>query len=374
MSLGAAACELLLPTHEQDVAVDGGGGANDGDAVGASCSPIHPPDSPPQPEGGIGADLGTLNVVAAFETFPNPDASAASVGLDLDHLCTCPDREACVSREQTKHCDLSGGRDTAGNDFLGVAFGGAFTATKAGDVNARIASGHISFLVDIRGYNGTRNQSKLLVAIYDSPGRYVDDPDGGGGKVTAPPAWDGNDEWAVDCTFSKASCIGKMTDVLWLGDGGITPGSIVDETAYVRDGVLVAFFPTLILNAELTTAKMSNVTLFATITPELGSYRLDGQIAGRSTTAEMLLTASRLKSANGTPLCGSNPDLVPVKATICRAADLPVDPAADGKDSPCGATSFAIPFTARPAKIGYRFDKGATPPGCDGSVDDCDQD
>ena len=365
LSCGAAACELLLPTYEK--AADGGASVG-----GDVCSPVGPPEHPPPPEGGIGTDVGSLRFIAAFETLPNLDAAAGTIGLDLDGLCTCVDastgREACALRQKTTHCDSTGGRDIAGNDFFSVTLYGAFANTKSGDINARIKSGRLSFLIDVRGYNGTANQSKLVVGIYDSPGIYTLD----GRADFVPPSWDGNDEWTVDCALSRASCPGDGGDLRWLGDAAITPG-FIDEVAYVKDGNLVANLATLTLNLELTVVTMSNVWLVAKIVPEGSGYRLEGQIAGRSTTAEILRTVSRLKDSQGTPLCGSNPGLPGIRSVICAAADLPADPGDDGKDSPCSATSFALPFTARPAKIGYRYDKGATPPGCDGSVVDCDQ-
>jgi hypothetical protein len=298
--------------------------------------------------------------------FPNPKP-ALPLGLDLDGLCTCPGPEACKPRDEASHCDSTGGIDNSGGDFLAVTLNGFVGATPSGDLTTRIGKGLYTILVEVRGYGGAPNQSKVVVGIYDSHGLYaiVD-----GGPVNVPPSWDGGDEWTIDCTLSAASCIGKPSDVVWLGDGGYTPG-FIDEVAYVSDGTLVAHIPSVTLDFAVTQTTLSDVVLVAKLSPESGSYRLDGQLAGRVTTRDMLSALGRVKGSSSGFLCGDHPDLVPLKGRICAAADLPSRPDEDA-GTLCNAVSFAVPFTARPAKIGYRYDRPTPyPQGCDGAIDDC---
>jgi hypothetical protein len=363
-SLGAAACEILLPTKASEDADAGVAAAEAGDGADAdTCVHALPPARPTSPDAG-GFSIGP-SFVMAVQVFPDYD-SGAPLGLDLDGVCTCPGPESCASGA-TPHCDTPGGRDISGNDFLGFTIEGYIGATPLGDITARINRGLLTYLLEVRGYAGGPDQSKVVVGFYDSSGLYaiVD-----GGLVAPPPAWNGEDTWAIDCRLSAADCVGKGDGTTWLGDGGFSPG-IVDERGYVANSVLVAQFPSVVVNLALTTVVLVDAVLVGKLTPELGSYRFDGQLVGHMTTHEMLAAVGRLHGAGGGFLCGDHPDFPRVRKTICEAADLASD---SNKATACDALSFAFPFSARPARVGFRYEPQTTVvQGCDGSIDDCDK-
>jgi hypothetical protein len=289
-------------------------------------------------------------------------------------VCTGDDgRESCVppGRGLRSHPDQPGGRDIAGNEFLGEALMGALATTKFTDINARIASGLLSYLIEIRHYSGAPDQRALSVAFYDSHGLYrVDD----GGIVNIAPSWNGTDEWTLDCRLSGAFCNGSSTEVTWLGDGGFASGS-VDSTAHVTGNVLVARFPAIVLDLGLTTLAVSRVILTATISAAEGGYRLDGQIAGRVTTQEAFASVARLRGTSDAPLCGSDERFqMYVRPKICEAADIASHESNDDQKAPCDALSVALSFRALPARVGYRFDSDPLPQGCDGSIANCNND
>jgi hypothetical protein len=161
----------------------------------------------------------------------------------------------------------------------------------------------------------------------------------------------------------------------WLGDGGIV-ASIYDPQAYVAHGVLVAHLP-LVLGLGITSIPLS-VVLTATMTPlGGGGYRLDGQIAGRVSTHDIFAAVAAVRdptTTNGGFLCGNDSTFQRVKANICAQADINHDPSNDNRGAPCDALSFAAPFSALPAGIGYRIDHTQPVAGCDGAIDDCTPD
>jgi hypothetical protein len=356
----AAACQLLLPT----IANDGALGAPDASLDPDGCVRAVVPSAPDAGE------PGTISFFVAIQTIGVNDGGAA-LGYDLDGVCTSETAsESCVPRGERAHPDQAGGRDIAGNEFLGEALQGALNATNAGDINARIGDGRLSYLIEVKRYNGTPNGQPLSVSFLGSNGLYAIED---GGIVNIRPSWDGGDTWTVDCRVNGARCSGKSTEVTWLADASISSGAF-DPRAYVTGSVLVAQFPSIELNVGLTSLAISNVLLTATISADVGGggYRLEGQIAGRIAVRDAFSALARLRTEDGGHLCGSDERFQKyVRPMVCSAADISDNPSKDGKGDPCEALSVALNFTALPARIGYRFDSTALAQGCDGIIADC---
>jgi hypothetical protein len=369
--LSSIACGTIIardaPTDTADAQVEA--------SSPASCVYARPP---PRPTNG---ESGTTDFFVAVKTLDiATTATSDQVGYDLDGVCTGPDGggESCVPPVPGElHVDGVGGRDVASKLF-GELIAGYYNSTPQGDINARIANGAFSLLVEVRHYNGAADQKELSVGIYDSNGVWVLASDGG--AIRSSPSWDGGDLWTVDCATSRATCQAP--------NGGLTAGTSLtsgffDENAYVANNMLVAHFPVIVVDGGLTRFTVTNATLVATIKPAPGGYALDGQLTGVMTTRDAMLSASKLDSPNpGGFLCGDDPTFrQTLRKNICQTADIAASDVILGSDNgprnpsaPCDALSLAWPFTAFPAGISARLDRPPFEPGCDGSVDDCTAD
>jgi hypothetical protein len=366
-TLGALglACELLLPTHALDDTGDAG--ADTGPVSTDTCVHALPPAPPAVHDAG-----GTTQVVAAVRTFTLTDAGS-DLGFDLDHNCTCDSGvTSCGPPGGTEYCDLPGGRDIEGNKVIGTALDTALASNGFGTIDSRIGMGLAGYLVELKDYNGEANDDQVYLDMFDSSGLGAPSTTNVGDFDFHPPAWDGNDAWSVDCGLSVATCPPRAR-ALWVGDAGIT-SAYFDSQAYVTDNMLVARPKIIRLAVASTSLAVTDTLIVAKLTPALGSFRLDGQVAGRVTTKaifEMLATVHLGEADAGKYLCPGQPDLEQFRQSLCNSADIAASSAFDNQGKPCEALSISVPFTAFPAKIGYQYDRPSAPSGCPNGIADC---
>jgi hypothetical protein len=303
-----------------------------------------------------------------------PQAAGAALGYDLDNVCSClGGGRSCTPRAPSavEHCDQPGGRDIEGNSFFGELFELALNGTNLGDIDHRIDAGSLGYFVQVRHYSGGPDSTGLFVGFYNLS--ILPEIDASTGEFHArSPWWDGGDVWAVDCALSAAG--GCKDDTPVLDQSALLPG-FFDPQAYVSGNILVAHASPVVIGIGLTTLRLTDVVITATITPmpDGSGYRLDnGQIAGRFPTRDIFVMLASMKEATGPGyLCGDSVDLQQLKTKICAEADLTELPS-DDAGAPCDALSMVIPFTALPAQVGYRFDRKPPTRGCDGApTTDC---
>jgi hypothetical protein len=360
-------CQLLLPTIADDSVPDAGTSTESGPPID-TCDHASPPAKPD-------ASRGTRNFRLAVQSFGVSSADAApDLGYDLDGICTC--REGATGscrplvRDAAPACDDPNGRDRSGNQDFGDLLGQVFATTNQGDVNARIANGHLGYLFEILGSNGASDAHEVTVRFYNLSRLPV--ANGDGGIDDKPPAWDGKDLWALDCALSLVgNCPGPQPAYLDAGGVGIVP-SIFDTKAYVVDRKLVARLDAMVLGLGVAVMRLQDVVITATVTELDGGagLRLDGQIAGRFPLRDVLDTLSFFESPNGGYFCGEDEIFKrSILPKICAKADIASRGKNDHTNAPCDALSVAIPFVALPADMAYRWDETPRKQGCDGGVD-----
>jgi hypothetical protein len=276
------------------------------------------------------------------------DAGITASGADLDNACTCGAQAgSCMPRAMKDICDDSEGRDNSAGDL----FRTLAQRTNSPDIfrekslNDRLERGESGMLIELRDYNGSSDDTNLLVALYPSNGLL--ETDGGG----VPPRWDGEDIWTRD----PSGLIG----------GSTVPGSseaipkYVDAHAYVAAGILVAAidFP-LSLAASgngVVQVALTGARLYGRLVPERGGFRVeDGEIVGRWPTAKLLAAMSMYDDPifPGQRLCGDSPTYRALKDFICMSVDVTENPASDNTGAKCDAVSIAIGFASYPARLG----------------------
>lgn len=340
----AAACSLLTSYDgfERDQPIDAASppiDAGDAEAPADPCAHARWPDPPSSSASGSGAPLvgaaSTLSVIA-------PEASRP-LGFDLDRLCTCPDRGACVGALAQAACDpVDSGIDNAG-DQLFRAFVSAGVAVDDTGLRFGLASGQYGIVFRLTDYNGAPDDDAVRLDVFNAVGL---EGDAGG------PAFDGNDTWTLD----SESFAGSIP----------TYGS---RAAYVRGGVLVADFAQLLLKMRIPTVgnawllielELRSAVVVARV-QQVGPGGLaltDGILAGRMPSSSLLRQAQRGGACVGTSVYDA------VKARVCDARDLPIEPGKDGREETCEALSTAIGFRASPSRTSSAQGTRADPSPC----------
>lgn len=319
-----------------------------------------------------------------FDTFGAGDAGGPiPKGLDLDQKCTCPETDSCVRPTDAGRngCDGPRGEDNA----LALLFNGlnagleVFPHTFATD---RIREGFFTVLVDVMGWNGEKDDPRVVVTLRTSQfleGKKGSKADGG------IPRFDGTDVWTVD-----PSTIGGGDDAL--GSDCRDPklafrcvARVRDDAAYVRDGVLVAHLrrdnvqdgpvPVLVRSSlGQLDLEIFGLTLTGRLSGSPGSYRLEGEMAGRVSATTALTTFANLQDytkADEPPICQNEPLLQIARSQVCAARDL----APLGKDrtgAACDHISLALSFLATPATAGTVFRKDPVGLPCGDTTYRCD--
>ena len=324
-----AACSLLTSfegfDHPKGAAVTDAGAAGDA-APEDTCFRRR---WPAPPAGGSSADLGPM--VAALSSMKTINETGFPYGFDLDGLCSCPEKVACLGSKPNLPCDpTDSGIDNVASDLFFFFSKATKTSLDESGLRLGLDRGKFSVLFRLAGWNGEPDDPdvslQVLNAFDANPG------------TDAGARFDGNDQWIVD-TASLVSGI---------------PVQPVTK-AYVAGGKLVAEMPTLTFKARIPTVGdkwllirvvLRDVHLTATIAKKGASFTLsDGELGGRSPSAELFTLAMYLGACPGGVAFDS------MKPILCDARDLPIDPAKDGRDFPCDAISVGVAFEASPAAV-----------------------
>jgi hypothetical protein len=358
LGLGLVACTFLNPLDAygpgQSARADGG---NDAGVVpgDGSCPLARWPTRPAADGPSIG------DVVLAVETIDlGTETTSATIGYDLDGVCTCPGPASCNGPANAKPaCDLDGGIDVGGSQALRDLLQLSNQTLAIGD---EIKGGKRGVLLRLRDYNGRPDDPRVEVDTFLSGGT-----EGTQTGNPTPPTRDGNDVWTVDPSTLFTDKVPPYAPI------------VADTQGYVSGGVLVATLDLPLhlagIALDLRQAVVTGHLDHAASDPPLVYHLSGGQIAGREPIAKLLtsLDLSHDPFGNGTAgLCGDSGTYHLVKGRLCGAVDLMTDPKRDNQNDPCDAVGLAFAFTAGPAQLGSAFAPPARAHLCgDAWTDDC---
>jgi hypothetical protein len=351
----------------------------------ASCAratfPLRPASDDPSatPNSALVAAMQSLDVGVGVSTVdgsvvvgPIPTGSLPPLGWDLDNACTCPGAPSCQQAQGTKeNCDDDAGRDHTGLELFRKLGPTAQMSNAA--ANEALQTGQYGLLVQMTGYNGTPNDTRVTVALYFSSGVL-----GTGDAGMTQLAHDGTDRWTVDprsivggpeldgsidCDKSNAQC----------------QPNYVDDNAYVADNVLVASLSDVPItfggraNLGGAVMELSQTILVGTLRPVAlfpsgNSWAIDnGSVSGRWGSKNLLSNMATIPdptSDGGAYLCGQDVAYQLLKNYICSLQDIASNSTQDNLGAPCDAISMSFGFTAEPAQLGVTAPLPATPQGC----------
>jgi hypothetical protein len=206
-------------------------------------------------------------------------------------------------------------------------------------------------LIEIGGYNGEADDDAVTVAVFAAEGmREKGCPssvDASAGYFT--PGWCGLDRWLVAKDSFVTTSIPRV-----LASGYVTQHRLVAKFA---NRVALPFSETSSVAVDRGTLEGRLVALDENMQPrdagsaptpaQLGSWRFEGVLAGRSSTGDVLTGLGAFQLGD-TPLCKSA--FAAVRSIICNAADLSLSQDHTGAD--CDALSAAVGLVADPALRG----------------------
>jgi hypothetical protein len=312
-----------------DIALDAAPESGAGDAGVPACSHTRWPDLPPLADDG--RDIGQIVTAVTQLHVVGPINEGRSQGFDLDRLCTCPEPAACTGSKPGAPCDVADtGIDNAGENLFRTLVGAGVSLDDTGLLTG-IMQGQYGIIVRIEGYDGELDDPDVKVAFFNAV-----TVNGDGGV----PRNDGTDSWTVD---SESLLDGRFP-------------TYFSSKAYVAGGILVAEFERLVVRARipygqkswsLVELELRSAHLVARLGPRAARQASleEGTIAGRTPAAAILTQGMRSGA------CRDSGSYEALKPLVCASRDLPLDPARDGRDTPCDALSLAIGFAARPALI-----------------------
>lgn len=262
----------------------------------------------------------------------------STIGFDVDGSCTCgadgSQAETCVpTAPRAVLCDGPGGRDNSFPRLLKQLV--AFSLADSSDATtASIEKGDFTLLVSLENYNGLPDDPDVTFSLVI-----------GGGATN--PNWDGEDAWTV---LSSS-----------VFDDDVTRPRIVDPTAYVTGGQLVASIPTFDANDEKVVLQLNHTfavsltgaVIVAKIESLFGRYRIsEGTLAGRWRDKDFFeyFSTYRPAFAAGSTVCTDSPLYPGVKSGFCGFAD--VSDSLTSVTTGCTAMTIATRFTAVEAKLG----------------------
>jgi hypothetical protein len=293
------------------------------------------------PQAGQAGQTGTDDPVLTFAVrtldFGEKDSPETStIGFDVDGSCTCTDTqvETCVPpTPRAPLCDGPGGRDNSFPRLLKQLV--AFSIADSSEAStASLEKGEYSLLLSLQHYNGLPDDPDVTFSLVI------------GGEATAP-KWDGSDSWTV---LSSS-----------VFDDDVARPRILDTTAYVTNGQLVASIPTFDANDEKVVLQLNHTfavaltgaVVVAKIESFLGKYQLtEGTLSGRWRDKDFFqyFSTYRPAFAAGSSVCTDSPLYPSVKGGFCGFAD--VSDSLSSVTATCTAMTIATRFTAVEAKLG----------------------
>lgn len=326
----------------------------------SNCSTLAAP--PPPPEVVDAGSTFTFNVAVNAMHWGDEDdpPSHASIGYDVDGLCTTPRSDVACRAPGWAGGDVvdgPGGRDNGigrlvaeQSNFIGIPI-----VTSAGiNENMRTGRERPILILRIIGFSGKPDDDALTVELYDAAERTT------GGDM---PAWDGTDGWAVTWDSVAGSAEGPWP---WLARA-------VTHDAYVNDYTLVARFDETVTVNFLgvpTPVHDSLVTAKLVQDPVDRWWSLqNGVVAGSIESRVFLSLIPGLAKAfvGVEDFCMDDPQYKDLKRMFCAFVDLPAPGA--GPDQPCAFISFAAGATALPVQLTGVADEPFFPPVCPAETD-----
>ncbi|MBS2017604.1 MAG: hypothetical protein JST00_32295 [Deltaproteobacteria bacterium] len=348
------ACSLLTSFEGFDVPRGGGteAGATEAGEAAAPTGPCFHKRWPAPPQAGAATDIG--EIVMAVRTFGLISTDPATPhGFDLDNLCTCAEKAACVGAQPNRPCDpADSGIDNATDSLFSLFSLVTDAGLDESGLENGLARGRFGLVFKISGWNGEADDPEVLVSMLNAV--EVNPEEDGGAR------FDGKDLWVPDVTSTL--------------DGKIP--SFFTRSAYVSGGVLVASFPRLVAKIRIPT--FNDVWLLIPV--EISNAQITGRLRRTGATAELttgelggrVATRALFSLAASAGACGGTDTYRAIKATICDARDLPSDPSLDGRDSPCDSLSIGMAFDAIPARVTAEAGAVVDPTPCaDAAPDDC---
>jgi len=269
--------------------------------------------------------------------------TGVDVGLDLDGYCTTDvtGPASCDAATGAHPIDLNEGIDNGYAPVLSAlefAYRSGFRTELQDDINEALDRGHRNLTFRLRNWNGGPDDQNLELAFVRSAcGRAAGDTSACTG-LPAPTTLD----WARDDNVFFPETEGLV-------GGDVETPRIIDTTAYMSDGVLVARLP------DGTDFFLTGVngTVAIRLTDALIVARLAADRSGLATgfIAGKWPRANAEASATTFGLCPGTPGYDAVSTTIGNALDV-VANGEGGAGVPCDGISLAIGFEAQLARWG----------------------
>lgn len=289
---------------------------------------------PARPVVGMDGDDGEEHIFVFTDWIIFPTAVDQGFNLD-DRSTSSRETASCIGAGDTIASDEACGVDNAYRSGVARVVGPYFDSTgqtPQDDLHALQRRGVVNMLIRIRGWSGGRNDRSIQVDIMQTAcghlaGETGCDPTG---LTGSPLAFDGTDTFFV----SQESVVASDD----------TLSRVVQDNAYVADGVLVARIPDETslsfpveggrLNVGLSGAHLTGI-LPAVLD---GSSAFDARLSGRWSTATLN------EAIFFFALCPPAEDhrAATVKSIIDGAADIMADPSQDNMGLDCNAISASI--------------------------------
>ena len=252
-----------------------------------------------------------------------PRGRFTDLGLNLDGVVTQDGgRTSCqLPPWLPAHRDGTGGVDnTAG--YLPFAANRYLDYSLSDTINLLIDSGGAGSGLAVSDYNGKSNDAEVQVRWLPLAGSFS-------------PRWEGQDVWTP---FSTDEPNEQLKE----------PADLVDRRAYVRDGQLVAWFPTVLVGPW----RLLRVWLVADLVQSSTGWSLrDGVVGGRLRLDDALASLDYAAEQRGAPLCTNSDDYLEHATLVCATADLNSEGIDDGS-APCDAAAFGMGFDAVSIQLG----------------------
>lgn len=287
------------------------------------------PDPPSGPDGDNGKRY--FGALSYLNFLPEPDKNGVT-GIDLDGLCTCPEKRPCTNAQnpQDPQCDEpknASSVDNAAGKALANIFDNAVTDDPPG----------YGVGVKLYGWNGGTEDANVQVELYN-----VVNVTGADGS----PATKDNGPYQI--TVSSDSVVDPKSNL---------NAQVHSKDAYVTGGKLVALFDNFNLRVKaknpargadfeaVVDAPLRNLYLFGAIdTKATGGLRMpDAFLAGRMMQGEVFTAISHYGLCQNFPGFDASTGIA---ATFCGALDMPSG--LPNEPSRCEALSVAIKIHVQP--------------------------
>lgn len=350
--LSTTGCARVLGIEERPVGATtqpgdaGDGAAGDASVVEqeASCPrrlPEHHADDPTD-----GPEIELVFAVHSLDFGPNNRWK--EMGFDLDGVDTQPDSGASscgftgTTTPPTAWWDNACAMDNAGSGLVWTA---ALSVKELGEnlnnTTAEFQKGTKGILLRIQGYNGMPNDQSVILSVLETTG------------ATAPPLWEGQDEWSV----AKQSLVDQKNRV----------SLYTAKNAYVAAGVVAAEFEQFPIRMGLE----SSSTIVMPVEQGLVSARLvkdsssglhklvDGRLGGILRPTNLFAIAASTKAG-----CLDAGAMEFLMSGTCQYRDIRLQ-TPDDAGSRCNAFAVGVAFEAWEAKLAELLaDAPETPPPC----------